>query len=287
MKRLNGHKSGFLAILAMILLLATAAAARTRCEVTLRIFEFKEDGSTENFPVTDADVAIFKEGQEKPIRPKLKDGQLVATLNSGVGYAIEIGKPGFMTTKDTVECYADETAEPVSPIFFIWAGDPKQFKQPLKGSGKVELSKGETTSQRMTMSTAVSESGSKNAPKKGEAVDAETTGLSDQISIARSAGSPVQPGARVIFGGVVNGKAANLVKPPYPAAARAVRASGAVNVQVTIDELGYVVKAAAVSGHPLLRAAAIKAARESKFATTMLGGYPVKVTGIIVYNFQP
>ncbi len=92
---------------------------------------------------------------------------------------------------------------------------------------------------------------------------------------------------KTISGGVVNGKATNLVKPAYPAAARAVRASGAVNVQVTIDEQGNVISAAAVSGHPLLRAAAVQAARDSKFAPTRLAGQLVKVTGVIVYNFVP
>jgi TonB family protein len=90
---------------------------------------------------------------------------------------------------------------------------------------------------------------------------------------------------KTISGGVLNGKATNLVKPAYPAAARAVNAQGAVNVQVTIDEDGNVISASAVSGHPLLRAAAVEAARASKFSPTLLSGQPVKVTGVIVYNF--
>jgi protein TonB len=96
-----------------------------------------------------------------------------------------------------------------------------------------------------------------------------------------------KPVPKTISGGVVNGKATNLVKPPYPPAARAVQASGAVNVQVTIDENGNVISASAVSGHPLLRAAAVTAARSSKFSPTMLSGQAVKVTGVIVYNFVP
>lgn len=96
-----------------------------------------------------------------------------------------------------------------------------------------------------------------------------------------------KPAPKTVSGGVVNGKATNLVKPPYPAAARAVRAAGAVNVQVTIDESGNVISASAVSGHPLLRAAAVQAARSSKFSPTQLSGQPVKVTGVIVYNFVP
>ena len=101
------------------------------------------------------------------------------------------------------------------------------------------------------------------------------------------AAEPRLPVPKTVSGGVVNGKATNLVKPAYPPAARAVRASGAVNVQVTIDEKGDVIAASAVSGHPLLRAAAVQAARQSKFSPTLLSGKPVKVSGVVVYNFTP
>jgi TonB family protein len=87
--------------------------------------------------------------------------------------------------------------------------------------------------------------------------------------------------------GVLNGSALVLVKPKYPKAARAVRASGAVQVQVTLDEDGEIAAADAISGHPLLQQAAEQAAKESRFAPTLLEGQPVKVTGIIVYNFVP
>ena len=99
---------------------------------------------------------------------------------------------------------------------------------------------------------------------------------------------PVEPKIdKIVSLGVINGKAISLTKPPYPAAAKAVRAGGAVNVQVLIDEKGNVVSASAVSGHPLLRAASENAARQSKFSPTLLSNQPVKVTGVIVYNFMP
>lgn len=94
-----------------------------------------------------------------------------------------------------------------------------------------------------------------------------------------------KPVPKTVSGGVVNSKATNLVKPAYPQAARAVRAGGAVNVQVTISESGSVISANAVSGHPLLRGAAEAAARASRFSPTTLSGQPVKVTGVIIYNF--
>lgn len=94
-----------------------------------------------------------------------------------------------------------------------------------------------------------------------------------------------KPPPKTISGGVLNGKATSLPKPAYPAIAKAAHASGTVNVQVTVDESGNVISASAVSGHPLLRQSAISAARQAKFRPTMLSGQPVKVTGVIVYNF--
>jgi len=88
-----------------------------------------------------------------------------------------------------------------------------------------------------------------------------------------------------ISGGVLNGKAIRLVTPQYPAIARSAHASGQVSVQVLIDENGNVVSATPTSGHPLLRAAAQSAAMSSKFSPTKLSGQPVKVNGVIIYNF--
>jgi periplasmic protein TonB len=88
-----------------------------------------------------------------------------------------------------------------------------------------------------------------------------------------------------ISGGVLNGKAVRLVQPPYPAIARSAHASGQVRVQIVIDENGNVISAAPVSGHPLLQGAAVSAARASKFTPTKLSGQPVKVSGVIIYNF--
>ncbi len=86
--------------------------------------------------------------------------------------------------------------------------------------------------------------------------------------------------------GVVNGKATSLPKPPYPAAALAVKIEGEVTIQVTIDENGKVVSAKAAKGHPLLKQAAENAAWRARFTPTLLSNVPVKVTGVIVYNFK-
>ena len=102
--------------------------------------------------------------------------------------------------------------------------------------------------------------------------------------------SPMLPGesrssGRTISGGVLNGKATSLPQPAYPPSAKQVNASGTVMVQVLVDEKGNVVTAQAISGHPLLRPSAVAAARQAKFSPTMLSGKPVRVSGLINYQF--
>lgn len=88
-----------------------------------------------------------------------------------------------------------------------------------------------------------------------------------------------------ISGGILNGKALKLAKPTYPRAAREAGASGTVVVQVLIDETGKVIHANAISGHPDLWKVSEDAASQSEFSPTKLAGQPVKVAGVIQYNF--
>jgi TonB family protein len=85
--------------------------------------------------------------------------------------------------------------------------------------------------------------------------------------------------------GILNGKAIRKPQPEYPGTARSARASGTVAVQVVVDENGDVTSAQAISGHPLLRDSGERAARKAKFSPTKLCGQPVKVTGVVTYNF--
>ena len=120
-------------------------------------------------------------------------------------------------------------------------------------------------------------------PGSGNVVSAPT-----KVAIADEPPPPEAkptPPRAPISGGVLNGKAISLPKPAYPPIARAAHASGTVVVQVLIDENGNVVSAHAVSGHPLLQAVAVGAARQARFSPTKLSGQPVKVTGVIQYNF--
>lgn len=107
----------------------------------------------------------------------------------------------------------------------------------------------------------------------------------DATDASEDAETETPSDGRVVSGGVLNGKAISKPQPPYPPAAKAARASGVVVVQVTVDETGSVISAKAVSGHPLLRAAAEAAAKQAKFSPTLLSEEPVKVSGMLTYNF--
>ena len=97
--------------------------------------------------------------------------------------------------------------------------------------------------------------------------------------------TPVKPQTQRLPSTVLASKAISLPQPPYPPMARQIRAQGSVNVQILVDERGKVVSAQAVSGHPLLTSAAREAALRARFTPTLLNGQPVKVQGVITYNF--
>lgn len=94
-----------------------------------------------------------------------------------------------------------------------------------------------------------------------------------------------KPKPPVISKGVITSEAISLPAPPYPQMAKVMHLQGKVNIQVLIDETGKVVTARALDGHPLFRQASEKAAYQARFSPTRLGDQPVKVSGVISYNF--
>jgi TonB family protein len=76
------------------------------------------------------------------------------------------------------------------------------------------------------------------------------------------------------------------VEPKTPPLARAAKVTGAVVVEVIVGEQGEVISARAVSGHPLLKDAAVDAARGWRFTPTRLSGEPIKVIGTLTFTFK-
>ncbi|HEX8184889.1 MAG TPA: energy transducer TonB, partial [Blastocatellia bacterium] len=85
---------------------------------------------------------------------------------------------------------------------------------------------------------------------------------------------------------VLQGKAVVRRAPEYPPLAKQARLQGSVSVEVMIGPDGRVESARAVSGHPMLAKAAVDSAAAWRFEPTLLNGTPVRVTGIITFNFK-
>ena len=228
--------------------------AQKICNLQFSVYDFKGDETSEQFPVHDSKVKMVNTKTKKSLKiTKNNEFPLIADAPEG-NYEISFSKTGFQTTLNsyTLDCSFTNSQNTVEEIMFLWKGETKQI---IKYWGS--LFKGKVSTDYRGSLTV---QGSANEKTNESEIDKSN---------------------------VLNGRGISIVKPEYPPAARAVRARGKVEVQVTINELGYVIAAKAISGHPLLQVAAVNAANKSRFSMTVLQGMPVKVTGIIVYNFNP
>jgi TonB family protein len=92
----------------------------------------------------------------------------------------------------------------------------------------------------------------------------------------------IEPMEGTILGGVLNDIATSLPAPDAGAATE----SGTVTVEVIVNEKGVVTTSSVVSGpQPLWRAAG-EAARQAKFDPPLHNGKPVKVAGVLTYEFK-
>jgi protein TonB len=96
-----------------------------------------------------------------------------------------------------------------------------------------------------------------------------------------AAGQPLRVG-----GNVQQALLVRSVTPNYPPLARQARVSGVVRVEATIGRDGRIVKAAAISGPPLLRQAATDAVRQWIYKPTTLNGQAVEVVTQVDVTFN-
>jgi TonB family protein len=146
-------------------------------------------------------------------------------------------------------------------------------------------SKGTTTAPTLPSASA-------NASKMGSAgpeMRNSVVNTNQSVPLVALDEPPPSAGPRPILkpvsGGVLNGIALSLPPPTYPEAAKRMRTSGVVTVDVVLDENGKVVSATATGGPTILRDPAVQAALKARFSPTKLSGQPVKVSGTINYKF--
>jgi protein TonB len=76
------------------------------------------------------------------------------------------------------------------------------------------------------------------------------------------------------------------VAPEYPALAKQLKISGAVELSVVIGENGSVESVSPVSGNPVLTKPAAEAVKKWKFKPFVEGGSPVKAEAAMKFNFS-
>jgi TonB family protein len=87
--------------------------------------------------------------------------------------------------------------------------------------------------------------------------------------------------------GVSQGMLVQMVKPQYPAVARAMRLQGAVLLDALISKDGAVKNLKVVKGHPVLAKAALDAVKQWRYKPYLLNDQPVEVETQITVNFLP
>ncbi|HEV2800465.1 MAG TPA: TonB family protein, partial [Pyrinomonadaceae bacterium] len=167
-------------------------------------------------------------------------------------------------------------------------GSSPQQQQPTDG-GDEAAEPQPTPKPTPTQANAPAPTSETNAPQSSQSQStpqpspSQSSKESPQTSTPQN-GSPNTPKTPLSVG-LLNSRALSLPKPIYPPMGRQLRVEGVVKVSVVVDEAGKVISARAESGHTLLQAAAVQAARQARFAPTLVAGQPVAISGFITYTF--
>jgi TonB family protein len=124
-----------------------------------------------------------------------------------------------------------------------------------------------------------------NSSRNVENVDIETPEERARVIEECEATTGEKPDGEIKAVSQLCGRAISKPQPRYPAEAKEARVSGAVQIDIVIDEKGRVIWAKAVSGDPLLQDVSRKAACRARFSPTLISGIPIRTTTSITYNF--
>jgi periplasmic protein TonB len=121
----------------------------------------------------------------------------------------------------------------------------------------------------------------------GGAVGGSTGGVLGGVLAAANAAPPkVEVKKLRVSAGVVEANKLSAPKPVYPPLAKQAHIQGTVVLAATISKAGSIENLQVVSGHPMLRQAALDAVRNWKYKPTYLNGEPVEVETTINVNFS-
>ena len=203
---------------------------------------------------------------------------------------IEGGKLSFEPTEityRTISYYLDENlAKMVQPASMNAAASASV----PAAKPAVDMAQKSAAVPPSTELASLNKSAASNSPINSASMPGSNMNASGKPLVVMESEPPSKPAPKPLMkpvsGGVLNGKAVQLPTPEYPEVAKRMHTAGLVLVEVVIDVNGKVISAKATSGPAVLQQAAVQAAMRARFSPTTLSGQPVKVVGVINYNFS-
>lgn len=147
-----------------------------------------------------------------------------------------------------------------------------------------------TVTSTPTQSPPTSVAREKRAEEPKKAVENNSAPNNEETKVAENKPQPVQPApvkdsSPLQVGSLIE-YATEKANPMYPPAARMMRKTGTVRVEVLVDEQGKIEDIKNSSGESLLQRAALDAIKKWKFKPFVRDGQPVKATGYVNFNFN-
>ncbi len=125
----------------------------------------------------------------------------------------------------------------------------------------------------------------KNSPPQSRNRRVETPGNENKTETPAVANDAAKNASPLAVGSLLE-YATQKTNPVYPPAAKSIRMSGVVKVELIVDEKGQVAEVQKTSGPSMLQRAATDAVRRWKFKPFIRDGQPIKATGFVSFNFS-
>lgn len=192
----------------------------------------------------------------------------------------------------TVPVTTPATTEPQTVSSLNETNKPYTLTPGVKRDTPTEMSSGNPYINKTVLSSPTVPPPTANPParerlivKSAEPAKQPETKLPDTKSETVSTAEAVKDSSPLQVGSLFE-YATEKPQPTYPPAARMMRKTGTVRVEIVVDEAGKIAEVTNASGESLLQKAATDALKKWKFKPFTRDGQPVKATGYVNFNFN-
>lgn len=188
----------------------------------------------------------------------------------------------------TNEAAAPTTGAPQTPISSDTIAsnttEAKSIFKPISTENAAEkASEADSISDKKTEPPRASQTATLVIKKDGPAVENQASENKSANAATTETAAPENPATMQV--GSLLEYATKQAKPVYPSAARSMRQTGVVRVEVVVNETGEVSQVENTSGPSALQSAAKDAIKKWRFKPFVRDGQPVKAKGYVSFNF--